>query len=224
MKKFIQMIKSQETIELMRDRNAFVLLAQIACRAKRTNEFSVHHLDKGEALIGDYKKIGLTRGQYREATNRLTKYGFITIRTTNKGTIAKLINSEVFDINEEVEQSPAQPSNHHQTTTNNNDKNEKKTHTSARRCPYEPIVGLYNEMLPALPSVQKITNNRKKYLKARWDTSDKTQNLDWWKDFFTHISKSDFLMGLVKDNFRASFDWIINESNFHKIIEGNYHK
>lgn len=36
---FIQMKRTEETKELMKDKNAFTLLAQIALRAKRTKPF-----------------------------------------------------------------------------------------------------------------------------------------------------------------------------------------
>lgn len=223
-KPFIKMLKTTETIELLKDRNAFALLAQIALRAKRTNDFSVQKLKLGEALIGDFKSIGLTRGQYREATHRLTKYGFIAIKTTNKGTVAKLINSKIFDINKEGEQPPSQPSDNHQTTTNKNDKNDKNILSSESRCPYPAIVDLFNQTLAELPTVRLVTEERKKAMKARWLTSDVTQDIDWWKEFFNHIRQSEFLMGRKSEEFKARFDWIMKKSNFVKIIEGNYHK
>ena len=46
---------------------------------------------------------------------------------------------------------------------------------------------------------------------------------DFWKGFFQYIRKSDFLMGR-NSKWQATFDWIINESNFVKILEGNFHK
>jgi len=221
---FVKMNKSQETKELMKDPNVFMLLAQIASRAKRTNDFSIHGLKIREALIGDFESIGLTRGQYREAIKRAEKYNQIaTIRTTNKGTVVKLINSDVFDINQEALQPSTQPSDNHPTTTNKKEKKEKNNIYSQKQVPYQAIVDLFNEMLPELPSVKAITDTRKKHLKARWHNSDKTSTLNWWKEFFKYIQKSDFLMGR-KTDFRASFDWIINSTNFVKIIEGNYHK
>ena len=91
-------------------------------------------------MLGDYENQGLTRGQYRAALNRLVKYGFIEItRKTRKGTIAQLINTEIFDINETFYTSAhdqyttnTEPSNDHQTTTNkngNNYNNSKKKRT-----------------------------------------------------------------------------------------------
>jgi hypothetical protein len=110
---------------------AFVLLYQIADRVQRTNSFNRYELDKGEALIGDFKSLKMTRGQYRYAKKYLEKNGFATFRTTNKGTIAKQINFDVFDPNLEGDDQqndhPAtvkQPAGNHPTTTTNNVKKE----------------------------------------------------------------------------------------------------
>jgi hypothetical protein len=220
---FLKLIRNKETMELLTNApNAFLLLTQIALRAKRTSDFNVHRLTIGQALVGDYKSIGLTERKYRTAKAQLQSWGFVTFKGTNKGTIATLLNTRVFDINEEDERRAERRSRDEQETTNKTYKKEKNT--DMRVCPYESIVGLFNSMLPDLPHVNLITDERKKAIKARWMTSDKTQSLDWWKEFFSYVGQSDFLMGRAKDDFRASFDWVTKKSNFVKIIEGNYHK
>ena len=224
MKPFIKMIKSKEAFELMKKPNAFILLTQIAYRAKRTNDFSIHGLEIGEALIGDYKSIGLTEKKYRTAKAQLQSWGFAAFKGTSKGTVAKLINSRIFDINEECGGRTRGRSKGDQRATNKNDKKEKNNIYSQNGVPYQAIVDSFNQILPELPTVQMVTDKRKKCLRARWFTSDNTASLDWWNDFFNLIRGSPFLMGQKTDGFRASFDWIINKSNFVKIIEGNYHK
>ena len=79
--------------------SAFLLLYQIAWRARRTDSFNRHDLAIGEAFLGDFKNIGLTEGKYRHAKKYLEDHRFATFRATNKGTIAKLINFDVFDPN-----------------------------------------------------------------------------------------------------------------------------
>jgi len=74
------------------------LLYVIAHRARRTPDL-VNKLEVGEALIGDHKKIGLTRQKYRTAVRHLLEWQFITIRTTKRGTIAKLLDSNTYDLN-----------------------------------------------------------------------------------------------------------------------------
>jgi len=190
---FLKLMKNKETMELATNApNAFLLLLQIAWRAKRTNDFNAHGLTIGQALIGDYKSIGLTEQRYRTAKGLLEIWGFATFKGTNKGTIANLINSRVFDINEDREQRAEQRTGNEQATTIKKYKKEKNT--DRRVCPYEAIVDLFNSMLPDLPHVDLITDERKRTIKARWMTSGKTQSLDWWKEFFSHVGKSDFLI------------------------------
>ncbi len=92
--------------------------------------------------------------------------------------------------------------------------------------PLKELVELFNEMFPELPKVKTLTDKRKTALRRRWLENAKIQSVDRWRDFFEFIRKSDFLMGRTNPNpwNGFCFDWLINQSNFTKIIEGNYHK
>ncbi len=84
---------------------AFLLLTQIAFRAKRGDSaYSIYKLKANEAVIGDYKTIGLSRQQYRDAVLRLEACGLVAFRKTNKGTIAVLTSTAIFDINAEPDE------------------------------------------------------------------------------------------------------------------------
>lgn len=120
---FLKLVKSSMTEELMAEPACFMLLTQIAYRARRINGSSINGLKKGEALIGDYKRIGLTEQKYRTAKKKLEKWGLITTRATNRGTVAKLVGKQIFDINEEK----SNEQNNGGITTNK--KKEKNTHT-----------------------------------------------------------------------------------------------
>ena len=109
-------MRSAGTIELLRDLLAFGLLALIAFRARWHSGFSTDGLEIGEALIGDYKKCGMTRRQYRTRLARLVEWGLITVRPTHKGTIAKLTSNALFDIN--VAPSPNDHQLSHEPATN----------------------------------------------------------------------------------------------------------
>jgi hypothetical protein len=85
--------------------SAFVLLTQIALRANRVDPaYSIYKLKINESVIGDHKKIGLSRQQYRDAVLRLEACGLATFRKTNQGTIAVLTNTAIFDINAESDE------------------------------------------------------------------------------------------------------------------------
>lgn len=104
------------------------------------------------------------------------------------------------------------------------------TTNSSKNAPYVAIFDLFRECLPELPRPRKITANRKRLLNARWNggfksesTGLKSNSAEFWQGFFQYIRQSDFLMGR-NGKWQATFDWIIKESNFVKIQEGNYHK
>lgn len=109
---------------------AFLLLTLIAIRAKRSNNHPDKTLEVGECYVGDYVSYGVSEQIYRNDKTCLKSTGQATFRSTNKGTIAKLTNSNVFNINLEQEQRPKRQSNqrtneqdtNEQTTTNNNGK------------------------------------------------------------------------------------------------------
>ena len=91
-------MRSEETHELMRDAATLGLLAIIALRARWRDGFNVNGLKAGEALIGDYQNMGLTRQQYRSRLANLQEWRFVTTKPTSKGTIVNIINARVFDI------------------------------------------------------------------------------------------------------------------------------
>jgi hypothetical protein len=130
---WIKLMRTEHTEALLHTYpNAFRLLTQIALRGRRTDS-TVLGLQRGEALIGDYKSIGLTRQKYRTALQLLCTLGFLTIKTTNRGTIAKLVGTSVYDINIETDNQQLnhqitikQPSDNHQITTNKEDKKIKR--------------------------------------------------------------------------------------------------
>jgi len=129
---YIMLQRSDATWELVHDPNACIVLTVIALRAKRTNDFSVHGLQTGQALIGDFAVYGLTVGQYRAAKARLKRYGLADFKGTNRGTVAQLLSRAIYDINAESAQQPGdrptasqRQTDNRPATTNKNEKNEK---------------------------------------------------------------------------------------------------
>lgn len=102
-------------------------------------------------------------------------------------------------------------------------------------CPHKRIVALYHEFLPELPGVKVWEGARQQNLQARWRERWKAgkyrtqeEGIAYWGKLFRHVSENcDWLMGRVQGRrgdkpFRASLDWIVNASNFAKLIEGRY--
>lgn len=95
------------------------------------------------------------------------------------------------------------------------------------RVPVQQIVDLYHELLPELPTVQKITDTRRGYIQQRW--REDLPDITHWKNFFAHVRRSEFLMGKSpgshgKPPFRADLEWLTKPANFAKIAEDKYHQ
>lgn len=100
--------------------------------------------------------------------------------------------------------------------------------SSIAACPHQAIVDLYHTALPELPAVAILNDTRKRSLQSRWRESPVHRDLSFWAEYFCSVKASTFLMGKVEGRnggkpFRATFDWLINPSNFVKVVEGNYH-
>lgn len=83
------------------------------------------------------------------------------------------------------------------------------------RTDYQGIMRVFNQVCTSLPAIQKMTDERKRRVKA-WGASAEEAAI-----LFERVQASDFLSGRVKD-FTANFDWIIKPANRQKILEGQY--
>lgn len=88
-------------------------------------------------------------------------------------------------------------------------------------CPHKEIIDLYHSILPALTPIKEWTEERQKLLRTRWKEKTERQSLDWWKNFFEDVRRSDFLTGKV-NGFKADLEWLIRPKNFIKVLEGKY--
>lgn len=83
---------------------------------------------------------------------------------------------------------------------------------------YQQIVDLYNETCVSFPSVRSLSDARKKAIKARLNT----RTLEDFKRLFEKAEASSFLKGSNKRNWSATFDWLIQDGNMAKVLDGNY--
>lgn len=88
--------------------------------------------------------------------------------------------------------------------------------------PYDAIVDLYRKHLPMLPDVRKLTDARKKKLRARWLEDHEHQTLDYWDEFFQYVAASDFLTGRDGAWTGCDFEWLVEAGNHLKVSEGKY--
>lgn len=97
------------------------------------------------------------------------------------------------------------------------------TNSKTPPCPAERIVESYHELLPQLPRVAKLTDKRRMWLQARWRESGKHQSLEFWQRYFAHVGGSGFLLGGNDRGWQADFEWLVNQTNFYKTVEGKFH-
>lgn len=86
------------------------------------------------------------------------------------------------------------------------------------RINYQEIADLYNNTCVSFPRVVSVSENRKKAIKARL----RTYSIEDFKKAFEMAEHSDFLKGKNERNWTATFDWMLQDSNLVKILEGNY--
>ena len=124
--RFIKYIPDSEISNYLESKPLANHLALIIAKRARRTDCSLNNLQIGQCFIGDYKKIGLTEQQYRTAKKELKRVKFATFHGTNKGTVATLVSTELWDINilegNGLDNTP--------TTTNKNEKNLKKEEDS----------------------------------------------------------------------------------------------
>ena len=84
------------------------------------------------------------------------------------------------------------------------------------RTDYQGVLDAYHECCPSFPTVIKLTETRKRAIKARL----KDYGLDEIKRAFSLAGQSDFLKG--SSGWQASFDWLMKPANMTKVLEGNY--
>ena len=94
--------------------------------------------------------------------------------------------------------------------TNNNSTNNKVD--------YQFIADMYNNTCVSFPRLTKLSDKRKKAIKARLNT----YTVEDFKRLFEMAESSSFLKGQNNRNWSATFDWLIQDGNMAKVLDGNY--
>jgi hypothetical protein len=189
-------------------------------------------LKPGQIVTGRRRlaeELAMSERNIRTCLLQLEKLENLTIKTTNRYSLLTVVNWGFYQSHDEKTTSKTtknRPASDQQVTT----KQECKNKRSIQTCPFDEIVARYNQILGSdLPTVTKLSEDRKRAVNARWNECYKAQNglysnsIEFWDSLFKYILKSDFLMGRIKP-WRANFDFIVKRKNFYKIVEGTYEK
>ena len=86
-----------------------------------------------------------------------------------------------------------------------------------KKIPYDEIVKLYHQICLSLPKVIKLTESRKKTIKARYEEYDR--DIGVFRKVFQYAEDNDFYKGNNNNNWKADFDWLISPNKMIKILE-----
>lgn len=87
--------------------------------------------------------------------------------------------------------------------------------------PFDKIKDLYLEHCQDLQKILELSDKRKTHIRQRWQ---KYKALSVFEELFKKAGRSRFLTGDNEKNWKANFDWLINENNMIKVLEGTYDK
>lgn len=105
------------------------------------------------------------------------------------------------------------PPNNKDNNTNNNTLIKGISAEQARE-----VVRLFNTTCVSFPKVTALSADRQKHIAARL----KQYGAEKIKVVFQKAEASSFLKGENNRKWKANFDWLINETNFAKVLDGNY--
>lgn len=98
------------------------------------------------------------------------------------------------------------------------------------KVPHQAVIDLYHKHLPMMTHIKVWSEKRKKALKARWFSGlshpehGGIDGLAWWDAYFAYAAKCPLLIGENDREWKADLEWLINEANMIKVIEGKYAK
>ena len=105
-------------------------------------------------------------------------------------------------------------------TEEDKDKEEEKDidKESKEKATCQQVVDLYHSICISYPRVIQISEARKWAIQARL----KVYTLEQIKTVFEKAEASMFMKGANKRNWTADFDWLLNDANIVKVLEGKY--
>jgi hypothetical protein len=106
-------------------------------------------------------------------------------------------------------------------------------------CPQEEILKLWAKHLPHLAQPRSWEGTRRATTKQRWNQASKPSayspdgyqteaaGIKWWDSFFGYIARDTSLSNGFETagrTWRPDLEWVMNATNFQKIIDGKYTK
>lgn len=202
--------KAQAWIDMLllanHDDNKFLLgneLVEVKCGSFITSEVKL------------MERWGWGKSKTRAFLDLLQTDEMIIKKSDRKKTTITIVNYKEYATLETTDRPQAdrqQTNSRPIADTNNNDNNDNNENK------YIYVKDIYNEICVSFPRLTVLSDKRKKAIKARLNT----YSVEQIKEVFTKAEASDFLKGKNNRNWQANFDWLINDANMAKVLDGNY--
>jgi len=92
------------------------------------------------------------------------------------------------------------------------------------------IFNLYGVIATNMPRMNKLSPQIIAKIKSRCKDEKTYRKIEKWEKFFTYCNNNTFLSGRGEPNpntgkvFKPNLDWIVNSTNFYKILNGNFNE
>ena len=217
------------------DANTFRVFIHLLLNARYTDgEYQGIYLEKGQGVFTRKdleKELGLSEQNVKTALGHLKKDRIVTISRSQKKSLYTVLNYGYYQGYQPQKQPDA---NHKVTKTDKRRTNKEKE--AKRKKEEENIIykageeggmggtkelsfvkTLFNTICTGFAKIIVLTKERREAISNLLAS----YTLEEIKQAFQNAENSDFLKG-KKGKWKATFDWMINEDNFAKLLEGNY--
>ena len=96
--------------------------------------------------------------------------------------------------------------------------NDKQTNIISNIDQIKAVVAAFNSICVSYSKVTALSADRQKHIGARL----KQYTIEQIETVFRKAEASSFLKGKNNRGWKANFDWLLNETNFAKVLDGNY--
>lgn len=194
--------------------------------SNETNEIAIknflrHSIIKGGAPVRDCLIKEMRKVKNKELISKVFAHikGLDTLNETVKNIIAEYEEkNDTIKYSNEKDNENENDVSYHDSSTYRQRIVDDTPAPPPKKVDCKEIVDLFNSICVSFPSVRSLSDARRKAIKARLNT----YSLEQFKAMFETAEASSFLKGQNNRNWRANFDWLIKDSNFAKVLDGNY--
>ncbi len=215
------------------DINTKVLFLHILLKANwKPSRFQGTEVPRGSLVTSQQNmatETGLTIKNVRTALKHLENTGEVAVSRHPKFSVITVKNYNQYQSSGSQMAAEGQSDGSRGATIEEGKKERKEEYNKSPKGDYESgtpensiyttIRELYNSVCGSYPRLVKMSEARKKAINARIRAGYTHED---FRILFEKAEASEFLKGANKRNWRATFDWLISDTNMAKVLDGNY--